>query len=103
MNADSKKCPFCAEVIEAEAKICRFCNRSVMQEIKTILGVVSIPYPSPRPKPPGTAPSNVSKQVGCWIVAAILVGGVLILLIASLMGARRDSSPENPPAARAGE
>ncbi len=29
MNEDEIKCPFCAEVIKAEAKICRFCNRNL--------------------------------------------------------------------------
>lgn len=28
-TADTRKCPWCAEVIKTEAKICRFCNRTV--------------------------------------------------------------------------
>jgi hypothetical protein len=30
---ETKKCPFCAEQIKREAKICRFCNREVRTEI----------------------------------------------------------------------
>lgn len=29
MKNDERKCPFCAEVIKKEAKICRFCNREL--------------------------------------------------------------------------
>ena len=28
-NAATKKCPFCAELIKAEAKVCRYCNREI--------------------------------------------------------------------------
>ena len=28
----SKKCPFCAELVKPEAKVCRFCNREIPAE-----------------------------------------------------------------------
>ena len=28
-RAREKKCPFCAEFVKAEAKVCRFCGRDV--------------------------------------------------------------------------
>ena len=28
-NSDTKECPYCAETIKFNAKICRFCNRAI--------------------------------------------------------------------------
>lgn len=29
-NGSNKRCPYCAEVIKAEARVCRYCSREVM-------------------------------------------------------------------------
>ena len=34
-EADTKKCPYCAETIKAEAVVCRYCGRNLVQPEST--------------------------------------------------------------------
>ena len=48
----AKKCPFCAETIKTEAKVCRFCGRDVPSSQLTTVATET----------PLTAPASVSEQ-----------------------------------------
>ncbi len=47
MEADEKECPFCAEIIKAKAKVCRYCGRELTAE--AIPAPVTNQAESPRP------------------------------------------------------
>lgn len=36
LNDGYKKCPFCAEIIKNDAKVCRYCSRELPEEDKTV-------------------------------------------------------------------
>lgn len=60
MEADEKKCPQCAEIVKAEAKVCRFCSHPFEAEVS------STPSSSPAPN------KGKAWGKGCLVVLGLL-------------------------------
>lgn len=55
--ANSRKCPFCAEVIKLEAVVCKHCGRDIPPATKDdALGIMPVPTPAPVPVYAHSAP-----------------------------------------------
>ena len=74
-TSDTKKCPYCAETIKAEAKACRFCNHDL---VTSHLGLPAPTTASPKPKIPAGTDAAQPKQV--VIVAQTKSMGIAFIL-----------------------
>jgi hypothetical protein len=89
VNKIQAKCPFCAELIPSDAKVCPYCGRSLSRQAIPVS--VSVPSQQGQIKP-NTAKFPEKKKNSYWtnIIIAILVGVCLVCggipLLASLEG-----------------
>lgn len=88
VNKTQAKCPYCAELIPSDSKVCPYCGRSLSRQ------PVSISNPSQQNQLKPTSTNSAKKRSSYWtnILLAVLVGICLVCGIIPLMASLESAS-----------
>ena len=86
LSVDTQRCPYCAEIIKAEAVVCRYCNRDLVM----VAGPAGVVRPAAKGGEGGKKKTGLEKVLIC----AIAFTAIFVVIVSSQRGYHAESKAQ---------